>query len=139
MLAADARLLTTDGIATDRNGNVHVVVPGHVVLEQLFGRPFAPLVRVDAATGEVTSTVFDDPEMPQFDVPLSLVFGVVGPELESVFITNGDLPVVPGGPGPGIIQVGVGVDGFVSRVNLHSVPEPSTQLLALIGLGSLFI
>ena len=117
LLAADFRLLTADGIATDKNGDIHVVIPGHVNLEQLFGFPFAPLVRVDATSGEVTSTVFDDPEDPQFDVPLSLAFGAVGPELESVFITNGDLSIILGGPGPGILQVGVGVDGFILRGN----------------------
>ena len=103
--------------------------------EPLFGFPFAPLVRVDGKTGEVTSTVFDDPEMPRFDVPLSLAFGVVGPELESVFITNGDLPTVPGGPGPGVLQVAVGVNGILQRGNPQAVPEPSTYLLALFGLG----
>ena len=139
LLAADPLLLTADGIATDKNGDIHVVIPGHVVLGQLFGFPFAPLVRVDATSGEVTSTVFDDPQMPQFDVPLSLAFGAVGPELETVFITNGDLPIVPGGPGPGILQVGVGVDGFIVRGNTQAVPEPSTCLLALFGLGSLFV
>ena len=138
LLAADPRLLTADGIATDKNGDIHVVIPGHVALEQLFGRPFAPLVRVNATSGEITSTVFDDPDMPRFDVPLSLAFGAVGPELETVFITNGDLPIVAGGPGPGIIQVGVGVDGIIQRGNPQAVPEPSTCLLALFGLGSLF-
>jgi len=120
LLAADLRLISADGIATDKNGDIHVVIPGYILLEQTFGVRFAPLVRVDATSGEVTSTVFDDPEDPQFDVPLSLAFGAVGPELESVFITNGDLsidPNVPGVPGPGILQVGVGVDGFIQRGN----------------------
>jgi sugar lactone lactonase YvrE len=116
LLAADPRLLSADGIATDKNGDIHVVIPGHVPLEQLFESAFAPLVRIDATSGEVTSTVFDDPEMPQFDVPLSLAFGTIGPEQESVFITNGDTLDV-GGPGPRILQVGVGVDGFILRGN----------------------
>jgi len=124
LLAEDPRLLSADGIATDKNGDIHVVIPAYTLLELLFGDPlaplFAPLVRIDATSGEVTPTVFDDPDDPQFDVPLSLAFGAVGPELESVFITNGDLsidPNVPGVPGPGILQVGVGVDGFIQRGN----------------------
>lgn len=104
-----------EGIAADKNGDIHVMIPGHVILEQLFGFPFAPLVCIDATSGKVTSTVFDDPEMPQFDVPLSLAFGTIGPEQESVFITNGDTLEV-GGPGPRILQVGVGVEGFILRV-----------------------
>jgi len=117
LLAADLRLISADGIAADKNGDIHVMIPGYIVLEQLFLVPFAPLVRVDATSGEVTSTVFDDPADPQFDVPISMAFGAVGPELESVFITNGDLSIIPGGPGPGILQVGVGVDGFILRGN----------------------
>ena len=113
LLAMDFCLLTADGIATDKNGDIHVVIPGHVIL----GLPCAPLVRIDATSGEITPTVFDDPDDPQFDVPLSLAFGTIGPERESVFITNGDLSIVPGGPGPRILQVGVGVDGFIQRGN----------------------
>ena len=76
--------------------------------------------------------------MPQFDVPLSLAFGKVGPERDSVFVTNGDLAVPPGGPGPSILQAGVGVDGFILRSGAHAIPEPSTGLLALLALGSLY-
>jgi len=117
LLATDFSLISADGIATDKNGDIHVVIPGYIALEQTFGGQFAPLVRIDATSREITPTVFDDPEDPQFDVPLSLAFGAVGPELESVFITNGDLSIAPGGPGPGILQVGVGVDGFILRGN----------------------
>ena len=138
LVAADVRLLSADGIATDRNGNVHVVIAGYAALQQLFQTEFAPLVSVDAATGEVTSTVFDDATMPQFDVPLSLAFGEIGPESENVFITNGDLPGVLGGPGPGIIQVGIGVDGFIPRGHTVSVPEPSSFLIAVFAF-SLFV
>ena len=135
LVAADMRLLSADGIASDRNGNLHVVIPAYAALQQLFQTEFAPLVSVDAATGEVTSTVFDDATMPQFDTPLSLAFGEVGPERENVFITNGDLPGVPGGPGPGIIQVGIGVDGFIPRGHTITVPEPSSILIAAFAFG----
>ncbi len=117
LLAFNDCLLTADGIAIDKNGDIHVVIAGYILLELLFGDVCAPLVRIDATSGEITQTIFDDPEDPQFDVPLSLAFGTIGPERESVFITNGDLPIIPFGQGPGILQVGVGVDGFILRGN----------------------
>ncbi len=97
-------LLTVDGIAVDVHGNVHAVLPGF----SLFGAP--PLVKVDTATGVITPTVTDPAEAAKFDTPASIAFGKRR-DSKSVYVTNADLPVVPGGPGPGVVRVGVGVLG----------------------------
>ena len=96
---------TVDGIAMDVHGQIHAVLPGHTVL----GSP--PLVRVDPATGAVTRTslvAFDG----DFDIPLSLAFDTLPGERTNVYVTNGDLPVAPVGPGPRLLRVNVGVKGF---------------------------
>jgi sugar lactone lactonase YvrE len=105
LVAAGFDLFTIDGIAVDTQGDIHGVVPGFTILGTL------PLIRVNPTTGEVTPTVIEVSEAAKFDVPLSLAFGK-GRDKKSVFVTNGDLPVVPGGPGPGVVQVGVGVCGL---------------------------
>jgi sugar lactone lactonase YvrE len=97
-------LLLPDGIAVDVHGNVHAVLPGF----SLFGTP--PLVQVDTATGVITPTVTDPAEAAKFDTPASIAFGKRH-DSRSVYVTNADLPVVPGGPGPGVVRVGVGVLG----------------------------
>lgn len=97
---------TVDGIAVDIHGHVHAALPGFA----LFGA--APLVRVDPSTGTVTPTVVDSVDLTRFDSPLSLIFGSGRWDVRTVLVTNGDLPVVPGGPGPGVVQVDVGVPGF---------------------------
>jgi sugar lactone lactonase YvrE len=101
-------LFTIDGIAVDKQGNIHGVVPGFTILGTL------PHVRVNPTTGVVTPTVIEPGDIDKFDVPLSLAFGK-GRDKKSVFVTNGDLPLPGnplGDPGPGVVQVGVGVRGL---------------------------
>jgi sugar lactone lactonase YvrE len=105
VVAAGFDLLTIDGIAIDADGKIHAVVPGFSVLGT------SPLVRVDPNTG-ITTPAVDPGAFGEFDVPLSLAFGKGGRDRTSVFVTNGDLPIVPGGPGPGIVQANVGVPGY---------------------------
>ena len=97
-------LLTVDGIAVDVHGNVHAVLIGFALL----GTP--PLVQVNTATGVITPTVTDPAEAAKFDTPASIAFGKRR-DSRSVYVTNSDLPEVPGGPGPGVVRVGVGVYG----------------------------
>ncbi|HUE87166.1 MAG TPA: hypothetical protein VMO26_13910 [Vicinamibacterales bacterium] len=97
---------TVDGVAMDVHGQIHAVLPGFALLQA------SPLVRIDPATGAVTPTVINPLDMSRFDTPLSLVFGGGRWDVRTVLVTNGDLPVVPGGPGPGVVQVDVGVSGF---------------------------
>jgi len=97
---------TVDGIAMDVHGQIHAVLPGFTILQ------VSPLVRIDPVTGVVTPTVIDPVDMSRFDTPLSLAFGGGRWDVRTVLVTNGDLPVVPGGPGPGVVQVDVGVPGF---------------------------
>ena len=100
---------TIDGIAVDKNGDVHGVIAGYAVLGA------APLIRIDPDTGAVTPTVTEPDQVAKFDVPLSLAFGTRPPDHTSVFVTNGALrfdDLIPPGPGPGVVQVGVGVPGF---------------------------
>jgi sugar lactone lactonase YvrE len=100
---------TADGIAVDVNGHIHAVLPGFLVLGT------SPLVRVDPETGAITPTVTDPEDADRFDTPLSVAFGGGRWGVTTVLVTNGDLPVVPGGPGPGVVQVEVGVPGFPVR------------------------
>jgi sugar lactone lactonase YvrE len=125
------QLITVDGIATDAQGNIHAVIPTYEAaalrvppLLQPSGG-YAPIVRVDPDTGVVMATAGEEPTNPRFDVPLSLAFGTLGDDRATVFITNGSLPAAQGiaGPGPRILQVGIGVRGFVT------VPEPRSDCL----------
>jgi len=106
LVAASFALLTVDGIAVDAHGDIHGVIPGYTVLG------VSPLVRVNTSTGQVTPTVTGAGQIARFDVPLSLAFGP-SPGRKTVYIANGalPLPLVPPGPGPGVIRAGVGVPG----------------------------
>jgi len=108
LVAWDQKLLTIDGIKADVTGNIHGLVPGF----SLTGS--SPLVRVNPQTGAIADTVSDPDEVAKFDVPLSLAFDVLGLDRKSVLVTNGALriPGLPIGPGPGVVQVGIGVPGF---------------------------
>jgi sugar lactone lactonase YvrE len=97
---------TVDGIAMDVHGQIHAVLPGFVLVKG------SPLVRIDPATGTVTPTVINPVDLSRFDTPLSLAFGSGRWDARTVLVTNGDLQNVPGGPGPGVVQVDVGVAGF---------------------------
>lgn len=100
---------TVDGIAVDVHGQIHAVLPGFSIVES------SPLVRIDPETGTVTPTVTNPIDSSRFDTPLSLAFGAGRWGVRTVLVTNGDLPEVPGGPGPGVVQVDVGVPGFPIR------------------------
>jgi hypothetical protein len=123
------RLITVDGIAVDTNGNIHAVMPAYEaasllvppVLQPAGG--YAPLVHVKPTTGEIIPTVFDSTVDPKFDVPLSLAFGATADNRTTVFITNGALPAAQGTPGPGprLIQVGIGVPGYVPEPTSHGL------------------
>jgi hypothetical protein len=125
------QLITVDGIATDAQGNIHAVIPTYEaaalrvppILQPAGG--YAPIVEVNPNTGAITATAREDPVDPKFDVPLSLAFGTLGDDRTTVYITNGSLPAAQGvaGPGPSILQVGIGVPGFVT------IPEPRSYCL----------
>ena len=107
---------TIDGLAIDGFGNVYGVLPAHFILPFVGLPPVPPVVRVNPRTGvieRVTQEAFD----VAFDTPLSLAFGTIPGERTSVYITNGDLPLVPFpfGPGPRILRAEVGVHGFLGR------------------------
>ena len=97
---------TVDGIAVDVHGQIHAVLPGFSLLGA------SPLVSIDPVTGAAAPTVVNPVDVSRFDTPLSLAFGGGRWDVRTVLVTNGDLPVVPGGPGPGVVQVDVGVPGF---------------------------
>lgn len=106
VVAESMSLLTIDGIALDVRGDIHGVVPGFALLGT------DPLVRVEPRTGTVspTLTVAD-----AFDVPLSIAFAAGPWDHRTVFVTNGALPLGVPGPGPGLVQAAVGVQGFLGR------------------------
>jgi hypothetical protein len=108
----DFRLWTADGVAADENGDIHVVIAAFAILSDMTGLELSPLVRVDPDTGAVTPTPTD---REAYDLPLSLAFGELAPDDTSVFVTNGDLFEDPIGPGPGVVQAGVGVRGYSGR------------------------
>ena len=89
-------LLTIDGIAVDTRGRIYGVVPGAAALGT------DPLVTVDTVTGAVRAIAVD-PNV--FDTPLSVALGRGSRDHQTLFITNGDVPIVPGGPGPGIVYL----------------------------------
>lgn len=107
---------TIDGLAVDVLGNVYGVLPAHFILPFVGLPPLPPVVRVDPATGvieRVTLQAFD----VAFDTPLSLAFDTLPGGQTSVYVTNGDLPLVPFpfGPGPRIVRAEIGVHGFPGR------------------------
>jgi sugar lactone lactonase YvrE len=100
---------TVDGIAVDTHGQIYGVLPGFALFQT------SPLVTIDPGTGAVTGIVAEGVGASAFDTPLSLAFGGGRWGVKAVLVTNGDLPVVPGGPGPGVVKVDVGVPGFPVR------------------------
>jgi len=99
LVADDALLLTVDGIAVDKNGDIHGVIPGYALLDTY------PLVRVDPSTGSVEPSVVAESEIAKFDFPLSIAFGHGQRDNQSVYITNGDFEeLLPGGPGAGLVR-----------------------------------
>lgn len=106
VVAEDFALLTIDGIAADVHGDIHGVVAGFGLLGT------HPLVRIEPHTGTIAPT----PTMAEgFDVPLGIAFAAGPWDHRTLFVTNGALPVGIPGPGPGLVQAGVGVHGFMPR------------------------
>jgi sugar lactone lactonase YvrE len=101
-------ILTIDGIAVDAQGTIYGVIAGYSLLGS------SPLVNIDPHSGEITRIISED-QLAKFDFPLSLAFGRGARDQKSVFVTNGDLPIAEGGPGPGLVQVGIGVPGFPGK------------------------
>jgi hypothetical protein len=98
LVASGPDLATVDGVAADRRGALHAVIPGHGILGT------APLVRVDPETGVVTPGV-GPAAWDVFDVPLSLTV-VRSHRRTIVLATNGDLPgIPPEHRKPGIVAV----------------------------------
>lgn len=100
---------TIDGIAVDVHGQIYGVLPGFSLVES------SPIVRIDPVTGAVTAMVSDFVASTAFDTPLSLAFAGGRLGVMTVLMTNGDLPIAPGGPGPGVVKVNVGVPGYPVR------------------------
>ncbi len=98
-------LPSIDGIAVDVHGNIHAVLPGHAILGFL-----PPVVSIDPDSGVAMRSSLEGFD-GDFDIPLSLAFGTGPGQKTSVFVTNGDLPVAPVGPGPSLLRVKVGVKG----------------------------
>jgi sugar lactone lactonase YvrE len=102
-------ILAPDGIAVDAHGHVFVAIPPGA----LFG--VSPLVKVDPQAGTVTDMV-QGLDALKLNLPLSVAFGQGERNHKSVYITSSGLRgPVPGLPGPGIVEVGVGVPGFKGR------------------------
>jgi sugar lactone lactonase YvrE len=121
LVAAAPALATADGLAADARGGLHAVIPGHAALG------ISPLVHIDPVTGEVTSSI-EPGRWTEFDVPLSLTFGVARART-SIFATNGDLPgIPPEGRLPGVIEVNVGVPGASPALAARSRPHGADVL-----------
>jgi sugar lactone lactonase YvrE len=109
VVVADHALFTVDGITIDTRGVIYAVIAGSDITGG------SPLVKVDPADPKMIIPIVTlADELDRFDFPLSIVFGQGPRDRSSVYITNGDLPIPTGreGPGPGVIQVGVGAPGF---------------------------
>lgn len=100
---------TVDGIAVDAHGQIYGVLPGFALLQT------SPLVTIDRGTGAVTDVVDEVVGASAFDTPLSLAFGGGRWGVKAVLVTNGNLFDIPGGPGPGVVKLDVGVPGFPGR------------------------
>jgi sugar lactone lactonase YvrE len=105
-LTAPFTLLALDGITVDAQGNLYVVLPAFEIVGS------APIVRLNPDTGEIVPLVLDAVDQAKFDDPLSVTFGRGIWGATSIFVTNGDLGFVLGGPGPGVVRVAIGTPGF---------------------------
>jgi hypothetical protein len=120
-------LTTIDGIAATSDGSgVFAAIPGFAVLSAITGATYAPVVKVDLTTGDVSPAALEDSSNPIFETPLSVALSRDG---HSFFVTNGALPDddpfgVPQ-PGPSVVEVGIGAASGA----IAAVPEPSSALL----------
>jgi hypothetical protein len=108
---------TVDGIAMDIRGHIYAVIPGFSLLQS------SPLVKVDPRSGAVNPVVTDPVAAGSFDTPLSVAFGAGQWGARTVLVTNGDLPVVSGGAGPGVVQLDVGVPGNAGDRRPSALPD----------------
>ena len=100
-------LFAPDGLSIDIHGNLYSVVPA----AGLAPFPLSPVIKIYTKTGEVEAII--DPIVtpsPLFDFPTSLAFGNWAMGQKSLFVVN-PTSGAPGGSGPAITQVGVGVWG----------------------------
>lgn len=111
--AGGFELATVDGLAVDSLGNVYGVMAGAGAEEA--GAPPVPAVTRIRADGSLEAVVPFAVDTP-FDAATSLAFGV-GPRAHaSVFVVNAALyGPLPNNPGPGVVEVRVGVPGFRIR------------------------
>ena len=103
LVATGFELLGIDGLAADEHGTLHAVI----VVSAVLGT--SPLVKVDPKTGKITASTA---AASAFDLPTSLAFGRGPLDHKSVFVVNSGLfPEERPEAAPGVIRVGVGVDG----------------------------
>ncbi len=97
ILAAGPELILIDGIALDVHGDIYAAI----IAQSL-------LVRVDVDTGDISvlASMADG-----LDFPASLAFGTGKGNRQKVFVTNFAIGP-PGGAGPGLVKVDVGVPGL---------------------------
>lgn len=96
VVAGGPELFVLDGLALDVHGQIYALVIAQ-----------SKLVRIDPADGAVTTLATADDGL---DFPASLAFGTGKGERQSLFVTNYAIGP-PGGAGPGLLKVGVGVPG----------------------------
>ena len=104
---APGLLFAPDGLSIDIKGDLYSVVPA----AGLAPFPLSPVIKIYTKTGEVEPII--EPIVfpsPLFDFPTSLAFGNWFNEPQSVYIVN-PTSGAPGGSGPAITQVEVGVWG----------------------------
>jgi sugar lactone lactonase YvrE len=97
IIAEGDELEYLDGIALDVHGNIYALVIDK-----------SELARIDPDEGTITTlaTAADG-----LDFPASAAFGTGKGERQSLFVTNYAIGP-PGGPGPGVVKVDVGIPGL---------------------------
>jgi sugar lactone lactonase YvrE len=95
-VAASMELFPLDGIALDVHGNIYALVIAE-----------SKLVRV-TPDGDITTLATAQDEL---DFAASASFGTGKGERQSLFVTNYAIGP-PGGPGPGVVKVDVGIPGL---------------------------
>jgi sugar lactone lactonase YvrE len=104
-------LFAPDGLTIDVKGNLYSVVPA----AGLAPFPLSPVIKIYRDTGEVEPIIepITGPS-PLFDFPTSLAFGRGFRDGKSLFVVN-PTSGAPGGSGPAVTQVGVGVRGRLGQ------------------------
>jgi sugar lactone lactonase YvrE len=97
VIAGGEELAVLDGIALDENGDIYALVISQ-----------SKLVRIDHKDGTVTTLAT---AAEGLDFPASLAFGTQAVDNQTVYVTNFAIGP-PGGAGPGVVKVDVGVRGL---------------------------